>query len=452
MEPTSIGQGGGERGVLQVSITGIDDRIDYAVPCYHIATVSRKILAVEPGVDQQTGASMRVAGLLSRLQGPFEVERLALPDLCAGFSLRPPAPERWRFLTRRPAWALSFSHQDLQQIRERLDRHLDGKDLLWLAHGSTAAKLGLDQAPLANVPVIVDAYDLLWTALERRLKSAARAATGWRGRRIDMEIARARRFERRLYAAADQVWVCSELDRQRLDPGRAVDRPAAERVRVVPNFFEAPALVPDSTAEEAAPEAAPEASEESAERPIVFVGTMGYYPNRQGMEWFLERVWPRVIAQRPASRLWVVGGWPTWVEPGSVYRQPGVAIRGFVDDLASVWRRAAALVCPLQIGSGTRIKILEAWSHRVPVVSTSVGIEGLDAQSGSHALVADDPGSQAIGLIELLDDADQRQRLAEGGYRLWQERYTLDRVAAVAIEGCEALETEHQKRTTGSSF
>ena len=401
------------------------------VPCYHNATVRRKILAVEPGVDQQTGASLRVGGLLDRLHGPFEVRRITLQELCADFSPGSPVSERWRFLVGRPAWATAFRPRDLRQIHRRLARNLEGQDLLWLAHGSTAAKLGLDRKPPFEVPVIVDAYDLLWTALERRLRAAS-GHSGRRARRLAMEVDRARRFERRLYGSADQVWVCSELDRRRLVDRQPRSRPLEGRVRVVPNFFpgaDTSQPVLDSSADE----------DEVAERPIVFVGTMGYYPNRQGMEWFMEKVWPRVMERRPSARLWVVGGWPSWAEPGPIYQQPGVEVRGFVEDLSSVWRRAAALVCPLQIGSGTRIKILEAWSHRLPVVSTSVGIEGLEARSGMHAQVTDDPTEQATALVELLEDADQWERLATGGYRLWQERYTLDRVAPAAIEGCRSL-------------
>ncbi len=401
------------------------------VPCYHNATVRRRILAVEPGVNQQTGASLRVGGLLDRLHGPFEVHRITLQELCEGFSPRSPVPERWRFVMGTPAWATSFQARDLRHIHRRLGDHLKGHDLLWLAHGSTAAKLGLDRRAELGVPVILDAYDLLWTALERRIRASVGRA-GLRGRRAAMEVTRACRFERRLYGAADQIWVCSELDRRRLVDPQLGPGPAEQNVRVVPNFFPGP----DSDPMAVDP---PGAEHGPTERPIVFVGTMGYYPNRQGMEWFMEEVWPRVIDRRPSARLWVVGGWPAWAEPGPSYEQPGVEVRGFVEDLDGVWRRAAALVCPLQIGSGTRIKILEAWSHRVPVVSTSVGIEGLEARSGMEARVADDPNEQADALVELLEDPEQRERLATGGYHLWRERYTLDRVAPAAIEGCRSM-------------
>ncbi len=112
----------------------------------------------------------------------------------------------------------------------------------------------------------------------------------------------------------------------------------------------------------------------------------------------------------------------------------GVTVTGPVDDMATELVRADVVAVPLREGAGTRIKVLEALAHRIPVVATSVAVEGLAVEPGRHLLVADDPDAFAAACVTLLRDEPRRRALAEAGARLVGERYRWDQARAAAVQ------------------
>ena len=149
-------------------------------------------------------------------------------------------------------------------------------------------------------------------------------------------------------------------------------------------------------------------------RSLVFLGDLDYLPNREGVTWFADEVLPAVP---DVDELRVVGrGLPI---PGR-----RVTSLGFVEDLASEWGRATAMVVPLRAGGGTRLKILDAFGQGVPVVSTAMGVEGIDAEPDEHYLRAETPDEWRDALVKVLGDGALRERLAVAGRRLVEDRYT----------------------------
>lgn len=151
---------------------------------------------------------------------------------------------------------------------------------------------------------------------------------------------------------------------------------------------------------------------------IVFSGNMEYHPNQQGVRWFFANVWPSVRQRFPALRWRLVGMNPGAVQP-IVAADPSVELTGAVPDAMSEIARAQLSVVPLLSGSGTRIKILEAWAAGTAVVSTSIGAEGLPGALS----IANGPEAFTGAVISLLSDEEARNRLAAQGRLVYEERF-----------------------------
>lgn len=223
-----------------------------------------------------------------------------------------------------------------------------------------------------------------------------------------LQAAFMRRYEEREAARMDAVLTCSDADREHfLRRNRAV--------LTVPNAVDA---VHDRDL--------------PGGKDVVFVGLMSYLANIEGIAWFHEAIWPQVKAREPGARLWIVGKNPR----PEVARLAcaDVVVTGFVPDVAQYYRRARVFVCPLRVGSGTRLKILEAFSWGVPVVSTTLGCSGIEARSGEHLLAADSPSEFARAVSSVLEDDALADRLGRAGRELAAERYTWEGVVRTLNE------------------
>jgi glycosyltransferase involved in cell wall biosynthesis len=211
--------------------------------------------------------------------------------------------------------------------------------------------------------------------------------------------AAARRLERELLPQFDGILTASPQEAERV---RALAGGA--RITVYPN---------------ALPEiAAPERLEREE---IAFSGNLEYPPNIEAVRFFRDRIWP-ALRSRPGLKWKIVGKNPEAIR-GLVAGDPRIECTGFVKDAVRELAASQIAVVPLLSGSGTRVKILEAWAAATPVVSTSLGAEGLGT-SGEHLLVADQPDAFAAAILRLLDSPSERRRLGSAGRQLFEQRYT----------------------------
>jgi len=166
---------------------------------------------------------------------------------------------------------------------------------------------------------------------------------------------------------------------------------------------------------------------------VIFTGSMDWAANIDGVQFFLSEIWPIVVASRPDARFVVVGRNPpaALVEQGK--RARNVSFTGFVDDVRTHVRPAHAFVIPLRVGGGTRIKAFEAMAMGCPVVSTAIGIEGLDVRDGEHYLCRDSASDTAGALLQLIDDEDLRNKLSRQA-RQQVEEYFGHKVAGRVFE------------------
>lgn len=217
-----------------------------------------------------------------------------------------------------------------------------------------------------------------------------------------------RRYQRSVAARVDRIAVPSELD---------AARSTLSNITVVPNAYPRPRRPAGNPAADGPPV-------------VLFQGSLGYPPNIDAAKWLAVAVAPRIRAAVPAAEVRLVGRPATNV---AQLHQPGVlTVVGEVPSMEEELARASVAVVPVRYGGGTRVKILESFAHRVPVVSTTLGAEGLDVEDGVHLLLADDPEEFAAATVRLLRDPGLRVRLTEAAETLYLDRYD-GRVADEAV-------------------
>jgi glycosyltransferase involved in cell wall biosynthesis len=160
----------------------------------------------------------------------------------------------------------------------------------------------------------------------------------------------------------------------------------------------------------------------------MYVGFLGWEPNIQGLLWFMEKVWPRLLDKHPDLRFDIVGKNPNNRLKKAVELHPGITLTGYVPNLQAVYRDSRVSVAPLLFGSGMKVKVLDAMARGIPTVTTSVGAEGIEVENGRHLLIEDDPARMAERINELLDNPVLWNRLQTASRELIQQQYTWRRL------------------------
>jgi polysaccharide biosynthesis protein PslH len=224
-----------------------------------------------------------------------------------------------------------------------------------------------------------------------------------------MEFPAYERLEREHLKSFARLFAASELECATI---RA--RHGHSDVRVMPNVY--PFVLPQ------------EQREPNGRARLLFVGTFNYFPNQDAIEFFSKQVLPTITARsaRPVETIVIGSGFHA--TGGSL--SSGITIVGAVPDTTPYYADCDAVIVPLRAGGGTRIKILEAFSHRRAVVSTSVGAEGLRVEDRIHLRIADDPESIAQRCLELLDNGHERTAMAQRAHTFFLEQHSLTKLEA----------------------
>lgn len=290
-------------------------------------------------------------------------------------------------------------------VTERISAlvHAHRFDVVQLEYAELAPYASPD---LVGAPVILTEHDLAFFSAwrRRRVRSAVFAPDYLSSR----DLLRMALTELAACRRADEVHVMSDLDGRRLSRLLPDGR---ERIQVVPNGVDLELFRPDH-----------------ASGDVLFVGSFPHRPNLDGLHWFVAESWPRVRRERPAATLTVVGAQPP-PEVTALDGRDGMRVLGEVADVAPIYRQHRVFVAPLRAGSGTRLKILEAMASGAAVVSTSLGVEGIDAVPGRHVVVADSAVALADAVARLLANRDERVRLAAEARQLVEQRYGWSAIA-----------------------
>ncbi|WP_103665989.1 glycosyltransferase family 4 protein [Gracilimonas amylolytica] len=229
-----------------------------------------------------------------------------------------------------------------------------------------------------------------------------------------------------LASRQDAVFTTSERDKS-IFQGHLPDMP----IHVIPNGVDTEFFAPSDQPTEP--------------NTLVFTGMMGYVPNSDGMLYFIESVLPLIQKQIPDVKVYVVGKNP----PQSILEKASdnIIVTGFVDDVRPYVHRSAVYIVPLRMGGGTRLKVLEALSMKKPVVTTSIGCEGIDVVHDTHAIITDDAQSFAESVIKLLHDKKESKRLSENGYELIHNHYEWNAIGEKMETAFQTLVDQDRNKT-----
>jgi glycosyltransferase involved in cell wall biosynthesis len=383
-----------------------------------------------PSSPPRFGAQRRLQGLMSGLARENDITAVSLlpPDLdateaeramrqyCQDLVLIPSRPGTGgskRLLQARSLFSLvSFERRffSLRALQQALDRLLLSRpyDIVnieapFLAHyrlalappGKRVPRLVLDQH---NIEFdLVRQMAKIEHGFARRLHNSA----NW---------PKIRREEMSAWRQFDGVSFTSALDEQ-----RARSLVPSVRSTVIPNAVDVEHFKP----------AGDDPSSDGCT--VLFFGAINYYPNIDGLLFFLREVWPRLLPSHPRARLKIVGQHPT--PEILAHSGPRVEVAGLVDDVRRHLAQAAVVIVPLRLGGGTRLKVLESMAMARPVVSTSIGAEGIDVAPEHNILLADDPASFAAAVGRLLDEPDLAARIGRKGRALVEAHYSWDTAA-----------------------
>jgi len=177
---------------------------------------------------------------------------------------------------------------------------------------------------------------------------------------------------------------------------------------------------------------------------IVFSGSMDWHPNEDAVMYFGESILPLIRRQLPNASFAIVGRNPT-ARLREAAGRLGMIVTGTVDDVRPYLDEASVYVVPLRAGSGTRMKIFEALGMAKPVVSTTVGAEGLALTDGHEFIAADEPQTFAGAVVSLINDEPRRRALGEAGRALVVERYSWPQVAREFEAQCQHIAGNHEQ-------
>lgn len=345
----------------------------------------------------------------------------------------------WRPTPRRPRWLRAIDLLDDLPINIAADRNETGSGVI----ADTLRQESLDLVVFdfvhsavlmpsdLGIASVCFTHNVEAEIFNRHLSLAGNPLSRWLW---SSQLLKMQRFERTVLRHFTSVIAVSEKDARHFRDSYGVKQAAAIPTGVDLDFF--------SWSE-------PGAASTQASPTVVFTGSMDWMANIDGIEFFIDEVWPAVVAREPRARLIVVGRNPPSSLVTRVRRFPNIQLTGFVDDVRPYVRSAGAFVIPLRVGGGTRIKAFEAMAMGCPVVSTSIGMEGLEVVPGVHFLCSDTAAAMSDSIVRLLADGGLRLKLSRTARQLVEDRFGHRAAASVFERIC--LDALHAHRSSANA-
>jgi GT2 family glycosyltransferase/glycosyltransferase involved in cell wall biosynthesis len=309
----------------------------------------------------------------------------ALESLCASVELIL-RPKNREFASSQPHAVTEWASTD---VRWAIDRtiYMRRIDVVQLEY----TPMGQYGEPFRNVVSAIFEHDIYFQSVARTAHFLPSALARARAR---FEYLRALRFELQMLPRFDQIQVCTRDNRDYLVPFAPALAPRIRsglRAAINAHAYQFPGGPREP-------------------KSLLFIGSSRHEPNRAAVEWFIDRVLPRVIAECPELRFYLAGFDPS--KDGQLARYPQIEMLGTIADVKPLLAEKAVFICPILSGSGVRVKLLEAFAAGTPVVSTRIGAEGLARTDGDVCALADEPDDFASRTLALLRDPEAATDMA----------------------------------------
>lgn len=289
-----------------------------------------------------------------------------------------------------------------QAIEEKVrSEHYD------LVHFDTVGLAQYRHATL-GVPAVLDHHNVESHMMLRR---AEKEANPLKKAYYYQEGLRLKHYEMKVLPLFQGHITCSQLDSERLS-----DLHADLSIKAIPNSVQI-----DRDFE-------PANDQQAGSNRLLFLGGLDWYPNRDAVLHFCREIWPRIVAQRPDTEFHIVGKNPDADIRRFAASAPRIHVHGFVDDIRSIYQHSDVFVCPIRDGGGTKLKVLDAMAHYMPLVGYPEACEGIDIRYGETALVANTAENFANCVLELLADPQKARAIGQAARKLVEEKYEAARV------------------------
>jgi glycosyltransferase involved in cell wall biosynthesis len=315
------------------------------------------------------------------------------------------------YLTTRP---FLIERDDLPEMQATVNRLVKEGDFDFIhADQLTMVQFGIrgaSVAPTKKPKVIFDAHNAVWSIVERMQENAR-----WFLKPIlGVETRRVKRYEGELLKTVDHVLAVTDVDRAGLEEALNFSkiRPGEKvaPITIVPIAVDTTQLQPIKRT--------------PAAKNIVTLGTLHYPPNADGIRWFFTEVFPLIRQRIPAATLTIIGKNPPQDFVDYAIANPeSIRLTGYVTELPPYLEQSTLMVVPVRAGGGMRVRILEAFAYGMPVITTTIGLEGIHAELEKDVIVADTADDFAKRVIELLEDKSMQEKLATNGRQLAEQKY-----------------------------
>ncbi|WP_019908974.1 glycosyltransferase family 4 protein [Paenibacillus sp. HW567] len=366
-------------------------------------------ISAENPFPQDSGGKLRTGNILNILLAKYDV------DLLTYRNSRPAAEKKEvpalnvyeveRTMNYRKAMLRSLykwrnssymSHLDVD-MRSRINElsRQNNYSHVFISHSLLGSCIDIVRRALPGAVIVTDAHNFesgLSAQLAKKKQGIAKLF-------YSLNAVWTRRDELKLMNKTNLLLTTSEQDALAF---KALSPANSDKVQVIPNFIR----LEDYPAKRNIPK----------EKWIILPGNMNYFPNVNAAAYFYRDIYPLVKAKVPEIKWYIVGRDVHPEVAALAEKDSSIVITGYVDSVADYVRKAQVVIAPLREGSGTRLKILEAWALKTPVVSSSKGAEGLHYEHSKNIMIADDPAAFAGSVVQLLQDHERGIVLADHAY------------------------------------